>query len=180
MVADAPRGAVATNDVAWLIARLRTMVTSSRAVWAGRGMTLLQLVALQFISACSSGHGQWPGPRPGYETASYRGDRRSPSQCGVGAPLAGSPRPATDPGDHHLGCPTDCRRHRRRHRPTAICGSSCPQCTDPPATDRPGREHGAAWTGTGQDTTASSPTAESQPLSVSAEDSPSSEATAEA
>lgn len=35
-------------------------------------------------------------------------------------------------------------------------------------------------TGTGQDTTASSPTAESQPLSASAEDSPSSEATAEA
>ena len=34
--------------------------------------------------------------------------------------------------------------------------------------------------GTGQDTTASSPTAESQPLSASAEDSPSSEATAEA
>lgn len=120
------------------------MVISSRAVWAGRGLTLLQQVAPQFISACSSGHGQWRGPRRGHETASHRGDRRSPSQCGIGAPLAGSPRPATDPGDHHLGCPTDCRRHRRRHRPTAICGSSCLQCTDPPATDRPGREHGAA------------------------------------
>ncbi|MBV9060794.1 MAG: hypothetical protein JOZ09_16800 [Pseudonocardiales bacterium] len=29
-------------------------------------------------------------------------------------------------------------------------GSSCPQCTDPPATDRPAREHARRVTGTGQ------------------------------
>jgi DNA-binding MarR family transcriptional regulator len=51
VVADDSAATVTTDDVAWLIARLRAMVTASRAVWAGRGMTLLQLVALQFISA---------------------------------------------------------------------------------------------------------------------------------
>ena len=42
---------VTTEDVDWLLARLRAMVTASPAVWAGRGMTLLQLIALHFINA---------------------------------------------------------------------------------------------------------------------------------
>jgi DNA-binding MarR family transcriptional regulator len=51
LVADHSAAAVTTEDVEWLVARLQSMVTASTAVWAGRGMTLLQLVALQFISA---------------------------------------------------------------------------------------------------------------------------------
>ena len=47
----APNAAVTTEDVDWLVGRLRAMVTASPAVWAGRGMTLLQLIALHFISA---------------------------------------------------------------------------------------------------------------------------------
>jgi DNA-binding MarR family transcriptional regulator len=48
----APNAAmVTTEDVDWLVGRLRAMVTASTAVWAGRGMTLLQLIALHFISA---------------------------------------------------------------------------------------------------------------------------------
>lgn len=50
-VADDSAATVTADDVDWLVARLRAMVTASSAVWAGRGMTLLQLVALQFISA---------------------------------------------------------------------------------------------------------------------------------
>lgn len=42
---------VTTEDVDWLVGRLQAMVTASPAVWAGRGMTLLQLIALHFISA---------------------------------------------------------------------------------------------------------------------------------
>ncbi len=42
---------VTTEDVDWLVARLQTMVTASPVVWAGRGMTLLQLIALHFIRA---------------------------------------------------------------------------------------------------------------------------------
>ncbi|MCA1695638.1 MAG: MarR family transcriptional regulator [Actinobacteria bacterium] len=48
----APNAAVVTTeDVDWLVGRLRAMVAASSAVWAGRGMTLLQLIALHFISA---------------------------------------------------------------------------------------------------------------------------------
>jgi hypothetical protein len=44
-------GGVATaEDVDWLVARLRAVVASS-AVWAARGMTLLQLTALHLINA---------------------------------------------------------------------------------------------------------------------------------
>ncbi|MDQ4102522.1 MAG: hypothetical protein M3186_01950, partial [Actinomycetota bacterium] len=42
---------VAAHDVHWLVAYLRTVVAASAAVWAGRGMTLLQLTALHLISA---------------------------------------------------------------------------------------------------------------------------------
>jgi DNA-binding MarR family transcriptional regulator len=42
---------VAVEDVHWLIAHLRAVVATSPAVWAGRGMTLLQLTALHLISA---------------------------------------------------------------------------------------------------------------------------------
>lgn len=35
----------------WLVARLRVVVAASSAVWAGRGMTLLQLTVLHLISA---------------------------------------------------------------------------------------------------------------------------------
>jgi DNA-binding MarR family transcriptional regulator len=45
-------GEVATaDDVDWLVAHLRAVVVASPAVWAGRGMTLLQLSALHLISA---------------------------------------------------------------------------------------------------------------------------------
>ncbi|MDQ4033493.1 MAG: MarR family transcriptional regulator [Actinomycetota bacterium] len=68
VVADDSAAAVTTADVDWFIARLRSMVTASSAVWAGRGMTLLQLVALQFISALApvtvSGLAQVLGTRP--------------------------------------------------------------------------------------------------------------------
>jgi DNA-binding MarR family transcriptional regulator len=68
VVAGDGAAAVTTEDVDWLIARLRSMVTASSAVWAGRGMTLLQLIALQFISALApvtvSGLAQVLGTRP--------------------------------------------------------------------------------------------------------------------
>ena len=42
---------VSAEDIAWLVAHLRTVVAASPAAWAGRGMTLLQLTALHVISA---------------------------------------------------------------------------------------------------------------------------------
>jgi DNA-binding MarR family transcriptional regulator len=42
---------VTAEDIDWLVAHLRVVVTASPAVWAGRGMTLLQLTALHLISA---------------------------------------------------------------------------------------------------------------------------------
>ncbi len=38
-------------EIDWLVARLRTVVTASPTVWAGRGMTLLQLTTLHLINA---------------------------------------------------------------------------------------------------------------------------------
>ncbi len=42
---------VTAEDIDWLVAHLRVVVVASPAVWAGRGMTLLQLTALHLISA---------------------------------------------------------------------------------------------------------------------------------
>ena len=39
------------QDVHWLITHLRTIVAASTVVWAGRGMTLVQLTVLHLISA---------------------------------------------------------------------------------------------------------------------------------
>jgi len=50
-VASPGASVVTAEDVAWLVGRLQAMVTATPAVWAGRGMTLLQLIALHFISA---------------------------------------------------------------------------------------------------------------------------------
>jgi DNA-binding MarR family transcriptional regulator len=50
-VVDCGARVVTAEDVDWLIAHLRVMVSASPAVWAGRGMTLLQLTALHLISA---------------------------------------------------------------------------------------------------------------------------------
>lgn len=49
--ADQPARLVTAEDVAWLVAHLRVVVAASSAVWAGRGMTLLQLTVLHLISA---------------------------------------------------------------------------------------------------------------------------------
>jgi DNA-binding MarR family transcriptional regulator len=47
-----PHAAVVTaEDVDWLVAHLRVVVMASPAVWAGRGMTLVQLTALHLIGA---------------------------------------------------------------------------------------------------------------------------------
>ena len=49
---DADTQAVTAEDIGWLIAHLRTVVASAPpVVWAGRGMTLLQLTALYLIGA---------------------------------------------------------------------------------------------------------------------------------
>jgi DNA-binding MarR family transcriptional regulator len=48
---DHDAGVVTAEDVDWLVAHLRAVVVASPAVWAGRGMTLLQLTALHLISA---------------------------------------------------------------------------------------------------------------------------------
>ncbi|MGH3570666.1 MAG: MarR family transcriptional regulator [Pseudonocardiaceae bacterium] len=61
-------GVVTTEDVDWLVGRLQAMVTASPVVWAGRGMTLLQLIALHFIGALApatptelaQAHASWP------------------------------------------------------------------------------------------------------------------------
>jgi len=50
-VAGHNAGVATADDVDWLVAHLRAVVVASPAVWAGRGMTLLQLSALHFISA---------------------------------------------------------------------------------------------------------------------------------
>jgi DNA-binding MarR family transcriptional regulator len=42
---------VTAENVDWLVAHLRAVVVATPAVWAGRGMTLLQLTALHLISA---------------------------------------------------------------------------------------------------------------------------------
>jgi hypothetical protein len=42
---------VTAQDIDWLVAHLQTVVAASPVVWAGRGMTLLQLTALHLISA---------------------------------------------------------------------------------------------------------------------------------
>lgn len=44
-------GVVTAGDIDWIVAHLRAIVATSPAVWAGRGMTLLQLTALHFIGA---------------------------------------------------------------------------------------------------------------------------------
>ena len=44
-------GVVTAEDLDWLIAHLRAVVVASPTVWAGRGMTLLQLTALHLIGA---------------------------------------------------------------------------------------------------------------------------------
>ncbi len=44
-------GVVTAEDVDWLVAHLRVVVAASPAVWAGQGVTLLQLSALHLISA---------------------------------------------------------------------------------------------------------------------------------
>ncbi len=50
--ADGRNQNVATvQDVDWLVAHMRAVVAASPAVWAGRGMTLLQLTTLHLISA---------------------------------------------------------------------------------------------------------------------------------
>jgi DNA-binding MarR family transcriptional regulator len=41
----------AAQDVHWLVTHLQAVVAASSTVWAGRGMTLLQLTALHLISA---------------------------------------------------------------------------------------------------------------------------------
>jgi DNA-binding MarR family transcriptional regulator len=50
---DHNAGLVAAEDVRWLVGHLRLVVAANSAVWAGRGMTLLQLTVLHLISALS-------------------------------------------------------------------------------------------------------------------------------
>ncbi|MGH3779541.1 MAG: hypothetical protein ACRDRO_02640, partial [Pseudonocardiaceae bacterium] len=57
-------GVVTTEDVDWLVGRLQAMVTARPVVWAGRGMTLLQLIALHFISALAPATPTELGPGP--------------------------------------------------------------------------------------------------------------------
>jgi MarR family transcriptional regulator, transcriptional regulator for hemolysin len=42
---------VTAQDVHWLVAHLRAVVAASAVVWAGRGLTLVQLAVLHLISA---------------------------------------------------------------------------------------------------------------------------------
>lgn len=42
---------VTPDDIAWLVAHLQAAVVASPAVWAGRGLTLVQLTALHLIGA---------------------------------------------------------------------------------------------------------------------------------
>jgi DNA-binding MarR family transcriptional regulator len=47
-----PTGEVKAEDIDWLLTHLRAVVAASpSAVWAGRGMTLLQLATMHLISA---------------------------------------------------------------------------------------------------------------------------------
>jgi DNA-binding MarR family transcriptional regulator len=42
---------ITAQDIDWLVAHLRAVVMASPAIWAGRGMTLLQLTALHLIGS---------------------------------------------------------------------------------------------------------------------------------
>ena len=48
---DQPAETVTAQDLRWLLTHLRTVVAASTVVWAGRGMTLVQLTVLHLISA---------------------------------------------------------------------------------------------------------------------------------
>ncbi|HEX4100311.1 MAG: hypothetical protein WAN20_22235 [Pseudonocardiaceae bacterium] len=67
------------EDVDWLVAHLRVMVAASPAVWAGRGMTLLQLSVLHRISALAPVTAQPTAHRPSsvlpqHSTETHSGD----------------------------------------------------------------------------------------------------------
>ncbi len=66
-------GLVTAEDVDWLVAHLRIVVAASPAVWAGRGVTLLQVSALHLISALTpvslTGLAQSLGSRPAATSA---------------------------------------------------------------------------------------------------------------
>jgi len=51
VVVDHNAGMATAEDIDWLVAHLRSVVVASPAIWAGRGVTLLQLTALHLISA---------------------------------------------------------------------------------------------------------------------------------
>ena len=42
---------ITAQDTDWLVAHLRAVVSASPAIWASRGMTLPQLIALHLIGA---------------------------------------------------------------------------------------------------------------------------------
>jgi hypothetical protein len=46
-----PAEIVTAQDIRWLLTHLRDVVANSTVVWAGRGMTLVQLTVLHLISA---------------------------------------------------------------------------------------------------------------------------------
>lgn len=73
-----PAGLVTAEDVAWLVAHLRVVVAASSAVWAGRGLTLLQLTVLHLIGAFGSGDPDLLGPGRGVP------ERRRPLRWSIG------------------------------------------------------------------------------------------------
>jgi hypothetical protein len=48
---------VTAEDVDWLVAHLQAVVAANCAVWAGRGLTLVQLTALHLIGALAPAGG---------------------------------------------------------------------------------------------------------------------------
>ena len=119
---------VATEDIGWLVAHLQTVVAASPAAWVGRGMTLVQLTALPFISA------QAPMTLTDLALALVLG-------TGLPAPSAMVDRLIRTGLVCSAPDPQDRRRHRRRHRQTLADGGQRYEPAGPPSPYRSAEGH---------------------------------------
>ena len=133
-------GIVTAEDVDWLVAHLRVVVAASPAVWAGQGVTLLQLSALHLISALApvtvTGLMQSLGTKAA--ATSTMVDRLV--RAGL-VQHAGPAGPSARPADPDRRGRTDSWRHRPEYRQTPAGGAQGDKLADPPPLDRYTHRH---------------------------------------